>query len=97
MTKEQAMQALEEVGRKNSSAYAELAALEQAQPTASQQSNIIVKPGVSELFESNPELANIGTPEQYSQYLDTVFPDSKVKDIVYHGTDKEFDKFDLSF
>src|SRR5690606_26163092 len=37
---------------------AELAALEQAQPTVSQQPNIIVKPGVSELFESNPELAN---------------------------------------
>jgi len=45
-----------------------------------------VKPGVSELFESNPELASIGTPEQYSQYLDTIFPDSKVKDIVYHGS-----------
>ena len=45
-----------------------------------------IKQGVSELFESNPELANIGTPEQYSQYLDTIFPDSKVKDIVYHGT-----------
>jgi hypothetical protein len=44
-----------------------------------------VKKGVSELFESNPELANIGTPEQYSQYLDTIFPDSKVKDVVYRG------------
>lgn len=32
--------------------------------------------------------------EQYSQYLDTIFPDSKVKDIVYHGTTKgKFDKF----
>lgn len=114
-----------------------------------------IKPGVSELFESNPELANavyealgftqtvvteIGTvfkepskfskedydtlkdmgytedeildklgakksetvlakkmvsPEQqqraqqlYSQYLDTIFPDSKVKDIVYHGANE---------
>ena len=43
-----------------------------------------LKNGVEELFDSNPELANIGTPEQYSQYLDTIFPDSKVKDIVYH-------------
>ena len=33
-----------------------------------------IKPGVSELFESNPELANIGTQEQYSQYLDTKQP-----------------------
>jgi exodeoxyribonuclease-5 len=48
-----------------------------------------VKEGVQELFNSNPELANIGTQEQYSQYLDTIFPDSKVKDIVYRGGEKE--------
>jgi len=29
----------------------------------------------------------------YSQYLDTIFPDSKVKDIVYHGSDEVFDSF----
>lgn len=44
-----------------------------------------IKPGVKELFESNPELANIGTQEQYSQYLSTIFPNSKVRDIVYHS------------
>jgi hypothetical protein len=48
-----------------------------------------IKPGVEELFESNPELANIGTPKQYSEYLDTIFPDSKVKDIVYRGFNKD--------
>jgi hypothetical protein len=47
-----------------------------------------VKAGVLKLFESNPEIASIGTPEQYSQYLNTIFPGSKVKDIVYHGSDK---------
>ena len=52
-----------------------------------------VKPGVSEVFEANPELTSIGTPAQYSQYLDTIFPDSKVKDIVYHGTKAEFEQF----
>jgi len=57
---------------------AELKALEQ--PT--------IRQGAEELFNENPELANIGTKEQYSQYLDTIFPDSKVKDIVYHGTEK---------
>jgi len=50
---------------------------------------------VEELFDSNPELANIGTPEQYSQYLDTIFPDSKVKDIVYHGSKNKIDKVSL--
>jgi hypothetical protein len=54
-----------------------------------------VKPGVQELFDSNPELSKIGTKEQYSTYLDTIFPDSKVKDIVYHGANEpiEGDKF----
>jgi uncharacterized protein YeaO (DUF488 family) len=40
------------------------------------------------------------TPQQkqqalqlYSQYLDQIFPDSKVKDIVYHQTDNKFDTF----
>jgi len=59
----------------------------------------IIKSGVPELFESNPELATIGTPQQYSQYLDTIFPDSKVKDIVYHKTSsKEIEggKFKIS-
>lgn len=40
-----------------------------------------IKPGVPELFESNPELASISTPEQYSQYLDLIFSNSKVEEI----------------
>ena len=60
-------------------------------------SDNIIKEGVKEVFKENSELASIGTQEQYSQYLDTIFPDSKVKDIVYHGTDAKFDKFDKSF
>jgi hypothetical protein len=60
-----------------------------AQPTE-------VKEGVQDIFNSNPELASIGTPEQYSAYLDTIFPDSKVKDIVYHQGKEDFEKFDLS-
>jgi len=53
-----------------------------------------IKEGVDFVFEQNPELSSIGTPQQYSQYLDTIFPDSKVKNIVYHGTDNKFDVFD---
>lgn len=45
-----------------------------------------IKPGVSELFISNPDLASIGTQQEYSDYLNTIFPNSKVKDILYHGT-----------
>jgi hypothetical protein len=31
--------------------------------------------------------------QQYSQYLDTIFPDSKVKDIVYRGSQKDIKGF----
>ena len=54
----------------------------------------VIKQGVIELFESNPELATIGTQEQYSAYLDTIFPDSNIKEIVYHGSrDGTIEKF----
>lgn len=57
-----------------------------------------IKEGVDFLFEQHPELAAIGTKEQYSEYLDTIFPESKVKDIVYHGTKAEkIDNFKLSY
>jgi hypothetical protein len=42
--------------------------------------------GLDFIFEQNPELANIGTQEQYSMYIDRIFPNSKVEQIVYHGT-----------
>jgi hypothetical protein len=37
-------------------------------------------------FRRNRELASIGSPQQYSEYLNTVFPGSRIKSIVYHGT-----------
>ena len=43
-----------------------------------------IKPGVEDLFEFIPDLVDIGTQEQYSQYLDTIFPNSRVKDIITH-------------
>lgn len=53
-----------------------------------------IKEGVDFVFEQNPELANIGTKEQYVKYLETIFPESKIRDIVYHGTQNNFDQFD---
>lgn len=38
------------------------------------------------IYQQHPELANIGTKQQYVQYLDTIYPNSSVKNIVYHGT-----------
>lgn len=53
-----------------------------------------IKKGVDFLFEQNPELIQIGTKEQYSEYLDAIFPESKTRGIVYHGSNNEFDNFE---
>jgi hypothetical protein len=52
-----------------------------------------VKPGVQELFNTNLELASVGTPEQYSAYIDSIFPESKMRDVVYHSSKNKFEKF----
>ena len=53
----------------------------------------VVKTGVSEVFTATPELSQIGSQEQYSAYLNTIFPDSTDKDIFHHGTTFTFDTF----
>ena len=66
-----------------------------AQPT--QTSEVEIKEGVSDIFKENKKLSKIGTQEQYSQYLDSIFPESKVKDIVYHTSlNKNITKFNDS-
>lgn len=42
-----------------------------------------IKSGVDFVFDQNPELSAIGTKEEYSLYVDTLFPESKLKDILY--------------
>ena len=54
-----------------------------------------IKEGVNFVFEQNIELEKIGTKEQYSEYLDTIFSDSKIKNIVYHSTTVLFDNYDI--
>jgi hypothetical protein len=54
-------------------------------PSASTEKPLLKK-GIDYVFEQNPELASIGTKEQYSAYLEIIFPESKFRDIVYHGT-----------
>jgi hypothetical protein len=38
------------------------------------------------IFEANPDIQEIGTEEQYAQYLKTIFPKSSVEEIVWHGS-----------
>jgi hypothetical protein len=56
-----------------------------------------IKEHVDFVFNENPELSSIGTKEEYSQYLETIFPESKYKEILFHGTREniKFDKFEL--
>ena len=56
-----------------------------------------VEKEVQELFDANPELASIGTAEQYAQYLDSIFPNSKVKNVVYHASMTDYGKFKSQF
>lgn len=48
-----------------------------------------IKEGVSDIFKTNPELSLIGTQQEYSNYLNSIFPKSKFKNIVFHGTPNE--------
>lgn len=50
--------------------------------------------GIDYAFSQSPELASIGSKVQYLQYLSTIFPNSKVKDIVYHGSLNKIEAFD---
>lgn len=53
-----------------------------------------VKPEVEKVFNETPELTNIGTVDQYSQYLDTVFPEYN---ITYTGTNNKDSILDNGF
>lgn len=48
---------------------------------------------VKSIYEENPELKEVGTATQYYKYLKNIFPESKVKDILYHGTNSKFENF----
>ena len=56
----------------------------------------VIKDGVDFVFEQHPQLSSIGTQEEYSQYLNTIFPESGMKDIAYHGSKFKFERFDKS-
>ena len=51
------------------------------------------KEGLDFAYYSNPELATIGSKEQYSEYLKTIFPNSKTPNIYYHGGKRGIETF----
>lgn len=40
---------------------------------------------INYIYSSNPELSKIGNKYKYIEYLKTIYPNSKIKNIVYHG------------
>jgi hypothetical protein len=54
---------------------------------------------IQRVFELCPQLNQIGTLEQYNQYLKTIFPESRVQEILWHGTVSEntIEKFDHEY
>jgi len=48
---------------------------------------------VKDVYKSNPKLNSIGTLQQYNEYLKTIFPNSQVKDFVYHGGNENIQQF----
>lgn len=55
-----------------------------------------LKEGIDYTFNITPELSKIGNKEQYSSYIESTFTDSKIKNIVYHGSPNYFEQFDKS-
>ncbi len=49
--------------------------------------------GIEYVFAQHPEIASIGTQEQYSDYVESIFPETEIKEIVWHGTNNEFAAF----
>ena len=45
---------------------------------------------VSLVFKRNPELAEIGTEEEYAEYLETIYPESVDKNVYWHGSNEDF-------
>lgn len=46
---------------------------------------------IENVFQQNPELAQLGSEEQYNKYINSIFPNSKFKHIVYRGDNIKFD------
>lgn len=41
---------------------------------------------INNIFKENPLLEKIGTQEQYENYINSIFPNTKLRGVVYHGT-----------
>lgn len=47
------------------------------------------KDAVDYLYDVNPELSKIGSKEEYTQYINSIYPNSLINSIYWHGTDSD--------
>lgn len=52
---------------------------------------------IDEVFKDNPEIGTLfeNNEKLFQEYLNDIFPESKVKDIVYHSTATLFENYDI--
>jgi len=69
--------------------------IENNQSKENKNKELPMKEGINFVFEEYPEITSIGTKEKYLQYLRTIFPESLVKNIVYHSSTASFEDYDI--
>lgn len=47
------------------------------------------KDAVDYLYDINPELSKVGSKEEYVQYINSIYPNSLIDSIYWHGTDSD--------
>ncbi len=50
------------------------------------------KGAIRYIYNSNTSLADIGSPKDYERYIRSIYPNSLVNDIYWHGSDSDFSK-----
>lgn len=68
-------------GEKSSSAEYERLALKEIERAEQKKS-------IAEIFHTNPDLKKIGTEEEYEEYAESIFPESALQRVVWHGVSK---------
>lgn len=68
---------------KTASIYVSPELIEKA-PDLSNNKDVKIQENISSVFKDNPELSKIGTEQEYANYLNTIFPNSKIKDVLHH-------------
>ncbi len=51
---------------------------------------------IAEVFKMNPELALIGSQKEYIEYLKNIFPETVLKNILFHQGNDSVEKFNTT-